>query len=87
MAAEFWVMRIVYTAEELRRAPPTERVARLIDAGDLHLIGGDICEPIAEVRSQELATARMLELAARTGKAYKVVMSADPGDLVGGELG
>lgn len=63
----------------------TERIARLVDTGDLHLIGGDICEPIVCCSSQETAMVELLGRTARSGRPHKLVLSADPADL--GDIG
>jgi len=80
MAAEFWVMRI-----RVRKGGSVdESIARLVDSGDLHSIGDEICEPIECCASQETGLASLLAWTARTGAPHKLVISADPADLVDG---
>lgn len=68
--AEWWVMRIVRAHEP--------------DHHNYVMVNGDRCEPIQEYGTEPAAAARALsEASLHPGQVYKIVLNADPNDLIG----
>lgn len=54
------------------------------DRPEFHLVNGDRVEAIAEYESSEAATRAMEREASRaSGESFKIVLNADPSELVG----
>lgn len=80
MKAEFWVMRIVHTAIEIKKLGEpliAIKYAKQLASGDLNYVNGELVEPIEVYEDQDTARSKAVEFTARTGFIAKVVMNAD----------
>lgn len=69
--ADYWVLRVLgEDSLALRR-----EYARLVLAGDLCVVSGELCEPIVAFKHEETAKERAVLEHQRTGKVHRVVLT------------